>query len=80
MTAHARAQPDEEPFKFFSADVGTVRVRVETNLPEAEVLAAIGSLAPIDLATQPVHQGRNASDDDPLAILDSLVRYALPSA
>ncbi len=79
-TAHAQTQPDVEPFRFFYADVGTLRIKVETNLPEADVLAAVGSLAPIDLATQPVHQGRDIGDDDPLAILDSLVRYGLPTA
>jgi len=76
----ALAHTNEEPFRFFTADVGTMRVRVETNLEEADVLAAIGSLAPIDLGTQRVHQGRDVGDDDPLAILDSLVRYTLPAA
>jgi hypothetical protein len=80
VTAHVQTEPDVEPFRFFYADVGTLRVKVDTNLPEGDVLAAIGSLAPIDLATQPVHQGRDIGDDDPLAILDSLVRYALPAA
>jgi len=79
-TAHLQAHPGEDPFRFFTADVGAMRVRVETNLPEADVLTAIGSLAPIDLATQPVHQGRDVGDDDAFAILDSLVRYALPVA
>ncbi len=80
VAAHAQTQSDVEPFRSFYADVGTLRIKVETNLPEADVLAVIGSLSPIDLATQPVHQGRDIGDDDPLAILDSLVRYALPTA
>jgi hypothetical protein len=78
--AQAPTLPGDEPFRFFTADAGTFRVRVETNLTQDEVLAAIGSLAPIDLATQPVHQGRDIGDDDPLAILDVLVRHTLQAA
>jgi hypothetical protein len=78
--AQAPTLPGDEPFRFFTADAGTFRIRVETNLTQDEVLAAIGSLAPIDLATQPVHQGRDIGDDDPLAILDVLVRHTLQAA
>jgi hypothetical protein len=78
--AQAPTLPGDEPFRFFTADAGTFRIRVETNLTQDEVLAAIGSLAPIDLATQPVHQGRDINEEDPLAILDFLVRYTLPAA
>ncbi len=36
----------------------------------------LASLAPLDLANHPVHQGRDVSDDDIFAFVDGLVRYS----
>lgn len=48
--------PEYGPTMHIVVDVGRTRVDISADIPERDVVAALATLAPLDLASQPVVQ------------------------